>query len=347
MEGILSTQQELAGMQHISTLKEWLASPKRIAITTHQRPDGDAIGSSLGLYHFLKDSGHKVKIIAPTDYGENLKWLPGREDIIIGPDDPDMANWNFESADLIFCLDFNALSRINEFEDTVRYAEGKKIMVDHHLEPEGFSDLDFWDHTASSTAEMVFRMITALGETDKISTDAAEAIYMGVMTDTGSFRFTSTTPAVHRMIAVLLEKGANSNKIHDRIHGNSTENRLRFFGYCLSNCLFILPELKTAYIKVDKSVFKEFYIKPGETEGLVNYALGIKNVNLGILLTSQDDIVKFSFRSREEVSASELAKQFGGGGHFYAAGARLIGNLEEAEEKLIALLEENKEMLIK
>ncbi|MEM6765958.1 MAG: bifunctional oligoribonuclease/PAP phosphatase NrnA [Bacteroidota bacterium] len=334
-------------MEHISTLKEWLDSPKRIAITTHQRPDGDAIGSSLGLYHFLKACGHKVKIVAPTDYGENLKWLPGKEDIIIGPDDPDMANWAFESADLIFCLDFNALNRINEFEDTVRYADGKKIMVDHHLEPDPFSDVDFWDHTASSTAEMVFRMIVSLDATDKISKDAAEAIYMGVMTDTGSFRFTTTTPGVHRMIAVLLEKGADSNKIHDRVFGNSTENRLRFFGHCLSNCLFILPELKTAYLKVDKSVFKEFYIKPGETEGLVNYALGIKGVNLGILLTSQDDIVKLSFRSREEVSASELAKTFGGGGHFYAAGARIQGNLDEAESQLLALLEERKEMLTK
>ena len=332
-------------MEFIDQLRDWLSTPKRIAITTHQKPDGDAMGSSLGLYHYLCKLNHNVKVVAPTEYADNLKWLPGTDQVVIGPRDPDQANWVFLGADLIFCLDFNHLNRINEFQDIVRESDGKKIMVDHHLEPEGFDDLRFWDASASSTAEMVYRLILELGDLDQINEDIANCLYTGLLTDTGSFKFTTTTPAVHQMAASLIGKGVSAQKVHEEIYGKSSENRLRFFGHCFSNCLKVLPEYNTAYMMVEKGVFREFNIKAGETEGLVNYALEIRGVVLGILITENEDIVKLSFRSRSGFASSEFAKNFEGGGHFYAAGGKSKTSLAETEEKLLQLLETHKEAL--
>lgn len=326
----------------VAKLKELLSSPKRIAITTHQKPDGDALGSSLAWYHYLKKGNHKVKIVTPTDYPEFLKWIPGNNDVLVGPADPDMAKWTFDGADLIFCLDFNSLKRINEFEAVVKDSEGMTIMIDHHLEPDGFEDLGFLDSTASSTAEMIYRLIVAMGDKDLIDKEIADALYVGVMTDTGSFRFTNTSPAVHRMVAHLMELGVDVHQAHDRIFSNASPDRIRFIGHALSNCLTIIPELNTSYIKLPREVFKQFNVKSGDTEGLVQYALGIKGINLGILMTPQDNIVKLSFRSRNDVSAAEIAKEFGGGGHFYAAGGRSKLSMEETEERLLGLLQQRK-----
>ncbi len=332
-------------MNTISELQEWLKQPRRIAITTHQKPDGDAMGSSLGLYHYLVSKGHKVQVVLPTNFAQNLAWIPGAASAIIGPEDPDAANWAFLGADIIFCLDFNALKRINEFGEIVKESEAYKVLIDHHLEPEDFDDIRLWDPSASSAAEMVFRMLETFGEEGSISLETATALYTGIMTDTGSFRYPNTSPRVHEIIAQLLEKGVEIGNIHHEIFGNSSENRLRFFGYCFSECLHVLPELHTAYIIVEKEAFKRFNIKSGETEGLVNYALEIKGINLGVLITENDDIVKLSFRSRGEFAANEFAKSFEGGGHHNAAGGKSKASLKETEEKFISLLKTHKEKL--
>ncbi len=332
-------------MQDFQAIQDLLSSPRRIAITTHQKPDGDAIGSSMALYHYLIAKGHKVQVVSPTHYADFLKWIPGNEQIIVGPEDHDRANWIFEGADLIFCLDFNALSRINEFEKTVKEASGKKIMIDHHMDPAGFHDLAYHDDTASSTAEMVYRLIGELGDHDVLDTAMAKAIYMGVLTDTGSFRFTNTSPAVHRMVAHLMEVGVDVNEVYEQIYNQSSVGRLKFIGHCLSQCLTVLPELKTAYFKVPREVFKEYNIRLGDTEGLVNYALSIKDINLAVLMTQQDDLTKLSFRSRNHVSAAALAENFNGGGHFYAAGGRLQASPDDTEAKLLELLNQYKEDL--
>ncbi len=332
-------------MKNIDKLTELLSESRRIAITTHQKPDGDAIGSSLGLWHYLKLKGHKAKVITPTDYAKNLRYIAGNDEILIGPEDKDQAKWDFESADLIFCLDFNAIHRINEFGKIVMASPAPKILVDHHLEPEGFEDIGFLDSKASSTAEMIYRIIVAMGDEDLINQDIAEALYMGVMTDTGSFRFASTSPAVHRMVARLLETGMSVTKVHENIYDNSSENRLRFLGHVFTNCLRVLPEYKTAYMVVERAVFKQFFIKTGDTEGLVNYMLGLEGITFGVLITSNDEIVKMSFRSKGSFAANEFAKHFEGGGHFYAAGGKSKESLEEVEKKFIALLEAHKEQL--
>lgn len=333
-------------MNHVQEIKDLLSSPKRIAITTHQRPDGDAMGSSLGLFHYLTALGHKVKIVSPTPYAEYLAWMPGAKDIIVGPEDKDLAEWTFEGADAIFCLDFNALHRINEFEKPVKDSMGKKIMIDHHMDPQEFYDYQYWDDKASSTAEMIFRLMEELDHLDYLSKDVATSLYTGIMTDTGSFRFTSTTPRVHRMVARMMETGINVNEIYDNIMSNSSVDRLKFIGHCLTERLKVVPELNTAYMMVPKEVFKTYNIKTGETEGLVNYALGIRNVKLGVLMTVQDNIVKLSFRSRGQVNSAQLAGNFGGGGHFYASGGKSTGTLDETEKKFLALLEEHKDMLL-
>lgn len=333
-------------MEQIEALTSLLSRPGRIAITTHQKPDGDAMGSSLGLYHYLVKCGHRVTVVSPTEYADFLKWIPGSDKVLVGPADPDLARWTFDGADLIFCLDFNGLSRINEFEPMVRDSYAKKIVVDHHPDPEGFEDITFLDTSASSTAEMIYRIIVALGDKEKIDLPIAEALYTGVMTDTGSFRYTNTSAEVHRMVAHFIEIGINVNRIHDLLFSNFNAERFKFLGYCLLNCLHVLPEYKTAYIKLEKEVFRQFNVKAGDTEGLVNYAMSIKDVNLAILITTQDDLVKMSFRSRGEVSASEFAQKFEGGGHFYAAGGKSKDSLEDTEKRLLSLLEEKKEVLL-
>ncbi|MEO1449171.1 MAG: DHH family phosphoesterase [Bacteroidota bacterium] len=329
----------LPNMPDTAPLKAYLDTrPRRVAITTHQRPDGDAIGSSLGLYHFLTGLGHKVSVVTPTDYADFLKWLPGNDHVLVGPDDVDKAKWTFDGADIIFCLDFNALHRIGEFRAVVKDSDAVKVLMDHHLDPEDFAEYKFWDATASSAAEMVFRLIVDMGQGDAISQECAQALYVGLMTDTGSFRFTSTTPAVHQMAAKLLEAGADPNLSYDKIFNQASETRLKLIGHALSNCLHILPELRTAYIKLERPVFKQFNVKTGDTEGLVNYALGMKGIDLAILMTTQDDLVKLSIRSRSGVSSSDFAAHFEGGGHFYAAGGRSKGTVEETETRMLELL---------
>ena len=332
-------------MDHINELKDLLSFPQRIAITMHQKPDGDAIGSALGLYHYLVKKGHSVTVVSPTDYADHLKWMPGTPKVLIGPNDPDRAKWAFDGADLIFCLDFNALYRLQDFEASVKDSAATKIMIDHHPDPAGFEDIGFLDTTASSTAEMVYRMIDALGDKELVDKDMAEPLYAGIMTDTGSFRFTNTSAEVHRIVSHLIDVGVEVHPVHEAIFSSFRPERLKFLGHCLLNCLTILTEYKTAYIKLEKEVFKEFNVKSGETEGLVNYALSIKDINLGVLMTAQDDIIKMSFRSRGEVSSSDLAKEFDGGGHFYAAGGKSKSSMEEAEQKLLASLEARKAVL--
>lgn len=332
-------------MHDIDKIREYLSTPRRIAITTHAKPDGDAIGSSMGLYHYLVRKGHRVDVVTPTVYADFLKWLPDNDKILVGPEDPDRAKWIFEGADLIFCLDFNALSRINEFEKPVADAPGEKILIDHHLDPQPFHAAAYWDVQASSTAELIYRLIGELGDHDLLDLPMAQAIYMGVLTDTGSFRFSNTSPAVHRMVAHLMEVGVDVTATHEAIFNQGTVSRLQFLGHCLSECLTVLPELKTAYFKVPKAVFRKYNVRTGDTEGLVNYALSIKDINLAVLMTQHDDLTKLSFRSRANVSSAALAEQFNGGGHFYAAGGRIQATPDDTEKQLLDLLEQHKAVL--
>ncbi len=330
----------------VKQLREDLSNSKKIVITTHHKPDGDAMGSSLGLYHFLCSMGHEVHVVTPTDYPYFLHWMPGHEEVIDFLVDPTRAALLVEQADWIFCLDFNTLSRINELGELVRASKAKKAMIDHHLEPEGFEDFRYWDTTACAAAEMVYRLIVELELTEHISSDVATCLYTGIMTDSGSFRFPSTTSKVHRIIADLIDAGANNAHIHELIYDTNSESRIKFLGKVLSDRLTVLPEFNTAYITIEKELLKQFNIVTGDTEGIVNYALSIHGIKLAVLIIDRGELRKLSFRSKAEFPANEIAKKyFEGGGHRNAAGGASKDNLNDTLQKLLKVLPEYKYQL--
>lgn len=334
-------------MLTISALKEELAKPQKIVITTHYNPDGDALGSSLGLYHWLKNKGHDVMVIVPSDFPPFLHWLPGQEEIRVYPRAPSALNERIANADLIFCLDFNSLSRIYDMQHAVRDAKGKKVMIDHHLAPEGFEDLAHWDSSAAATAQLVYDFIAnEMDDREHITAEIASCLYTGIMTDTGSFRFQSTTPEVHLIAADLIRLGAPNYKIHEKVYNSYTEVRLRFLGYCLLNRLVVLPDYNTAYFTIRKEDLNRFDITTGDTEGLVNYALSITGMRLSALFIDRTNVIKISLRSIDQVPANEICyKYFNGGGHLNAAGGISNDPLEEVEKQFVSLLPAYKDIL--
>lgn len=335
-------------MLELASLKELLAEPKHIVITTHHKPDGDAMGSSLGLYNYLVQKGHQVRVIAPTDYPAFLQWLPNNPEVIIYTEKPGESRELVANADFIFCLDFNSLSRINELGDLVREAKGKKVMIDHHLEPEGFDDYRHWTINACSTAQLVYDFIVSImGEKHLINKDVATCLYTGIMTDTGSFRFPTTTAEVHHIVADLISCGAENSKIHQLVYDNFSENRLRFLGYCLLNKLEVLNEYNSAIMVITKAELDQYHISTGDTEGIVNYALSINGIRLAVLIIERPDKVKLSLRSTGDFPANEICKKyFAGGGHRNAAGGFSDEKLEAVREKFNVILPEYKSLLI-
>lgn len=324
-----------------------MAQPSpRIIITTHHKPDADALGSSLGLYNFLKEIGVASTVIAPTDYGDFLNWMPGEKTVINFEREEARATQLVQEADFVFCLDFNALKRINKLGDIVRESKSKKVMIDHHLEPEGFADYALWTTEVSSTCELIYHFIELLGETDKVTKDIASCLYAGIMTDTGGFRHSSTYPSTHRATAALIEKGAEPNKIVEAIYDNYSESRMRFIGYCLNDKMQILREYNTALICVTAEELKRFNVITGDSEGLVNYGLSIKGIKLSVIIIDRTVARKMSFRAKGNFPANEFArKHFNGGGHFSAAGGESLESIEATEIKFKQVLADYKTLL--
>lgn len=334
-------------MLNLAELKEILTQPQKIVITTHHKPDGDALGSSLGLYHYLKQQQHEVTVITPTDYPYFLQWMPGNDNVIIYTEKKERSAELVQEANLIFCLDFNSLSRINDLGELVKSSEAKKIMIDHHLDPENFDDFRHWNTTASSAAQLVYEFIhELLGDKRSITAEVATCLYTGIMTDTGSFRFPTTTSNVHRISADLIDLGADNATIHQLVYDHASENRLRFLGYCLSNKLEILPEYNTALIVVSREEMNRFNINTGDTEGIVNYALSINDIRLAAFIIERKDKVKISLRSSGTFPANEICKDhFHGGGHRNAAGGQSESTLEQVVHQFKTLLPEYKNLL--
>ena len=327
-------------MHNIAALTELLQHPKQILITTHHKPDADALGSSLGLAGYLKKKGHQVTVITPSDYPGFLNWMEGNEDVLIYSAGNDaLVQKIIQQVDVIFCLDFSALCRINEMGEYIRQAPATKVLIDHHLEPEDFADITFSDTTAAATAELVFEVIRDMGDQHLIDVKIGECLYAGIMTDTGSFRHPSTSRKVHLIIAELLHIGVNTSNIHRLIYDSHTESRLRFLGYVLKDKLTVLREYKTAFIAISAQELKDYDSKTGDTEGLVNFALSIEGVVFAALLIDRSEAVKMSFRSVGDFSVNDFArKHFSGGGHRNAAGGISHLSLEETTQKLVGLL---------
>ncbi len=334
-------------MQPIQEIFTVLSQPARVVITTHQKPDGDAMGSSLGLYHVLTQLGHNVTVISPTNWASFLKWMPGCDTVLDYERNTEAANEAINEADWIFCLDFNTLSRTKTMEPVLLAATAQKVLIDHHREPQqGVFAYGISDTGKSSTAEMVFDFIVAGGWEDDISSDVAECIYTGVMTDSGSFRFPSTSANVHRLVAFLKDKGLEHGKVHEAIYDNFTENRLRFIGNVLLNRLEVFYEYNTALIAIPQADLLKYNIKTGDTEGLVNYPLSIEGIKMAGIIIDRGEERKCSFRSKGNVDVNSFArKYFNGGGHFNAAGGQSADSLEETVARFIEAMKENKEIL--
>ena len=325
-------------VEELNKLKELLAEPKKIVITTHRGPDGDAMGSSLGLYNYLKQKGHQVQIITPNDYPSFLHWMKGNNHVIQFVKEPEASERITLEAEIIFCLDFNTLSRIDKFAPIVEQAKAFKVLIDHHQQPDEF-DFTLSDTSASSTAQLVYEFIDMFGDIDFIDQDIAECLYVGIMTDTGNFRFPSVTAKTHEIVAFLISKGAKHDKVYDLVHDNNSVNRLKLLGYCLNEKLEVLPDYSTAIISLTSDELNRFQYQKGDTEGVVNYALSIEGISVAAFFVEREGIVKISFRSKGSFSVNQLARDhFNGGGHINAAGGVYGTKVKEAIEKFKSIL---------
>lgn len=325
-----------------SSLKKKLSSEsKKIAITTHFKPDGDAMGSSLALYHYLKLKGHKPIVVTPSNYPKFLHFLPGNDEVISFEKSPRKAKKAINDAEIIFALDFNDLKRIQDLAEIVEKSKATKVMIDHHLHPADFANFELSVPEASSTAELIVDFMELMGDKKLLNKEIAACIYTGIMTDTGSFRFPSTSAKVHRIVADLIETGLEKHKIHEAVYDSYSENRLKFLGYCLSEKLRILRKQKIAYFAVTEEELIKYNSQPGDTEGLVNYALAIEGIQMACLMIDRNNLRKLSFRSKGDVFVNEFAsKNFNGGGHKYAAGGTSELSLEATEEKFLKLVKQ-------
>ena len=326
--------------QEYTDINQLLATPKKIVIVSHKNPDGDAIGSSLALFHYLTKTNHLVNVILPNDYPDFLKWLPGEDLILKYESQKEESEAKLAEADIVFTLDFNAFHRAGDMETVLTNNTALKIMIDHHQQPDDYAKFTYSDVSMSSTCEMVYNFIENLNGLDVIDSNTATAIYVGIMTDTGSFRFRSTTSATHRIIACLIDKGADNTMIHNQVYDTNSYNRLQLLGCALSN-LRVIPESRAAYITLTQKELQQFDYKKGDTEGFVNYALSLNNVVLAAIFIEdlQQGIIKISLRSKGDFSVNEMSREhFHGGGHTNAAGGKSDDNIEKTIEKFISIL---------
>lgn len=332
-------------MQNLDALITLLNSPQKIVITTHIKPDADALGSSLGLAGYLKLKGHDVVVIAPSDYPEFLHWMAGNADVVVYKDElKDHVAGLVDAASLIFCLDFSSLKRIEEVGALIKKSTAKKVLIDHHLNPEIEVDFMLWDVNASATAELVYDLIKSIGDIELLHPSLADCLYAGILTDTGGFKHSNTSAKVHRTVADLIDRGANVSLVNKIIYDNNSLNRLKLIGFALAERLVVMSEFNVAYFKLSKADLEKFNYQTGDSEGLVNYALSIKGIQMAAIMIEDIDKVKMSFRSFGDVSVNDLASEnFDGGGHKNAAGGVSRLSLDDTVEKFIKIVNNNKE----
>ncbi len=327
-------------MLNFKDVKELLSSPKRIIIIPHKNPDADALGSSLGLRGYLIKRGHDVTVISPSDYPKFLNWMEGNESVVIFNSKKEKSTQKMiNEADIVFCLDFNSLNRIDDLGLMVSKSTASKFLIDHHLDPDCFADFTFASTEASATAELIYEFINKMDDRELIDSSIAESLYAGIMTDTGQFKHRNTNQNVHYVTANLMELGADTAKVGSLIYDTNSYDRLKFLGFALSQRLTYLKEYHTAYIAISSEDLRNFNSKTGDTEGLVNYALSLEGVVLGILISEKEEGVRLSLRSKGDLSVNEFAKKhFSGGGHKNAAGGTSDLSFEDTVKKLEKIL---------
>lgn len=325
-------------MTNLEELNDFLQSSRKIVLTSHVNPDGDAVGSSLGLYHFLKKRGHEVQVLLPNAIPDFLHWLPSLDQIRFFDSEEALCRKYIQEADLIFSLDYNGLYRIEEMGALIAKTEVRKVMIDHHLEPEDFADYQLSDPSASSTCELVYDFIQMLDGLDELDQKMLNCLYTGILTDTGAFRH-ATSPKLFRIAADLNERGVDNTGLQDLLFNSYSEKRLRLLGFCIHERMEVYPAYRTAVIALSQRDYQQYDIQRGDLEGVVNFLLRIQHVRFAALITERRNIVKLSMRSKGTFSVQQIAVQhFNGGGHRNAAGG-------SSEESLSKTLQRFKEIL--
>ncbi len=328
-------------INHITT------NPGRIVITSHKNPDGDAIGSSLALYEYLKLKQLEVTVIIPNDYPAFLSWLPNNEKIINYQENAKKAQKIISEAQTLFSLDYNAMNRTGDMRTILEQFNGTKILIDHHLEPSKDFDLMYSTNITSSTAELIYDLIEKAGDKELINKALAEALYVGLMTDTGSFSYACNHPNTFHIAGTLINAGIDGERVHRLVYDTFSEDRLNLLGFCLSERLKVRADIGVAYVYLTSADLKRFNYQVGDTEGVVNYALSIDSVNVAVLLTERDKLIRMSFRSKSNFSVNEFArKYFDGGGHQKAAGGNSAESMTLTIEKMIKSFENHKDELL-
>ncbi len=327
----------------VSAVKAALASHKHIVILPHKNPDGDAMGSGLALCNYLREQGKEAYFILPNAMPDYLSWMPGADQLVVYETQKEQAEQILSQTELVFMVDFNHSSRLSALNNVVAPLKVPKIMIDHHPEPEDIAQHVYSRVSASSTCEMVYELLAELEGENVLSVAVATCLMVGLITDTGKFSHNSSNPATYLAVAGLLQAGIDKDFIIDKIYNNHSEDRMRLLGYVLKDKMTILPEYGAAYIALSIEEQQRYNFKQGDTEGFVNYPLGIQGINFSAFFMEKEKIVKCSFRSQGDFPANLVAKEhFGGGGHLNAAGGESNISLEQSVEKFIKILPEYK-----
>jgi bifunctional oligoribonuclease and PAP phosphatase NrnA len=332
----------------ITAIDQLLKDPKDVVIFSHFNPDGDAIGSALALHLFLKKLGHSAHVIIPNPFPTFLSWMKGSEDVVIYEKNPDKSIELIRNAGVLFILDFNAPGRIKKAEKSLLAASGIKILIDHHPQPEIFTDYLFSDTEVSSTAELVYEFMVALNKEKDIDQDIATSIYTGIMTDTGNFSYNSSRKRTFEIVAELMTYNINKNYIYSKVYDNFSHNRMKLLGYCLHEKMKVFPESGASYICLNLKELEDFHYEPGDTEGFVNYPLSIKGIVFSAFFSEQKGVIRISLRSKGSFAVNKIAeKYFKGGGHINAAGGESRLTMEATILKFKAILKDYAEEILK
>ena len=327
--------------EDIDTANRLIYNANHIVVTAHISPDGDAVGSTLGLYHFLMKIGKDVVVILPNRFPAFLNWMPGSDKIVIMEETTAETVSLMKAADLVFCVDYNSIDRINGLKPLMEQSKAKKIVIDHHPYPGDFCDVTISYPEISSASELVFRFICRMGYFQEITLEGAECIYTGMMTDTGGFTYNSNSAEIYSIIYELINKGIDKDAIYRRVFNTYSADRMKLMGYCLSK-MVVMPEEHTAYIVLTQEEKRRFNYKVGDTEGFVNMPLQIEGICKSVFVREDTDKVKLSFRSQGDVPVNTWAAEFGGGGHLNAAGGESYLSLEETIKKLVEIIKRDK-----
>lgn len=332
----------------ISRLRKLIDEATNVVITTHMSPDGDALGSSLGLVRVCELLGKDVHVVVPDNPTRQLHFLPGYNDIVVYCKYKDFAEGLISRADLIFCLDYNMLMRIDRVQDAVRNATAPKVMIDHHLMPEPFCDITFSRPEASSTCMLVFKVLCALELYEAISRDTAECLLSGMMTDTGNFSYNANDPDIYTIISELIKCGADHNRLSKLIFDTFSADCLKLNAYAIANRMEVWEQYGAALITLTRDELNSYGYKPGYTEGLVNRPLAIEKVVYSTFMRQESNYVKISMRSKDDFPCDVICRDyFNGGGHKNASGGEFPGTMQQAIDLFVSLLQDNYDKYIK